>query len=126
MTPPSAITRTPPQAKLGEENQARTESGDYSAAVARSPPRDHANHTLVAGCDRVDLVDASGRRFPRAALREVLDASATDFNPGMFRLLEDRPYGSRISRVRHRSDRDANQPGQVGGLPVNGRAAGRA
>jgi hypothetical protein len=56
--------------------------------------------------------------FCHTALLEVFDCTI-DLNPIMFRLLENRSDRGRVFGVRQRADRNANQRGQVVGLPID-------
>src|SRR5262249_5783654 len=73
---------------------------------------------------RMRLISASPAR--PAALREVLDAGTANLDPPMFRLLKNRSHRGGVARIRHRSDGDTDQRRQIGGFPINGRAAARA
>jgi hypothetical protein len=56
-------------------------------------------------------------------LLKMLDAAAADFDPSMFRPLENRSYGSRVCGIGYRSDSDPNHLRQIAGLPKDRRAA---
>jgi hypothetical protein len=67
----------------------------------------------AAVSDRAQLRRMSGSVSARvslqAALLEVLNASTVNFNPSMFRLLENRSSGGRIFWVRDRPDSDGDR-----------------
>src|SRR5262249_29292661 len=70
-----------------------------------------------------DRIQMHSILLTHAALLEVLDASASNLDPGMFRLLENGSGRGLVARICHDSDGNANERRQAGSFPIDGRPA---